>query len=112
MPNTLENTREFDETIVEEDAEVAADEETDEFAQYFKNGVAPKILITTSKGPSAVSAPFLLSAKAMPWMPALFTHAGCRLPFMLSHTIVRLRVCYGASRYLSQHPFCEAQTSV
>ncbi|KAF9285456.1 hypothetical protein BGZ68_003841 [Mortierella alpina] len=53
VPNTLENTREFDETIVEEDAEVAADEETDEFAQYFKNGVAPKILITTSKGPSA-----------------------------------------------------------
>ena len=35
---------------------VEADEETDEFAQYFKNGVAPKILITTSKGPSAVSA--------------------------------------------------------
>ncbi|KAG0247379.1 hypothetical protein BG011_001606 [Mortierella polycephala] len=53
VPNTLENTREFDETIVEDDAEVAADEETDEFAQYFQNGLAPKILITTSKGPSA-----------------------------------------------------------
>lgn len=54
MPNTLENTREFDETIVEEDEEVAADEATDEFAEYFQNGLAPKILITTSKGPSAV----------------------------------------------------------
>lgn len=58
MPNTLENTREFDETIVEEDAEVAADEATDEFSQYFQNGLTPKILITTSKGPSAVSFSF------------------------------------------------------
>ena len=55
VPNTLENTREFDETIVEEDEEVAADEATDEFAKYFQNGLAPKILITTSKGPSLVS---------------------------------------------------------
>jgi ribosome production factor 1 len=54
VPNTLENTREFDETIVEDDEEVAADEATDEFSQYFQSGVAPKILVTTSKGPSAV----------------------------------------------------------
>ncbi|KAF9976155.1 hypothetical protein BGZ73_009069 [Actinomortierella ambigua] len=53
VPNTLENTREFDETIVEDDTEVAEDEAQDEFSQYFQNGVTPKILITTSKGPSA-----------------------------------------------------------
>lgn len=65
MPNTLENTREFDETIVEEDEEVAADEATDEFAEYFQNGLTPKILITTSKGPSAVcTRTFLFSAVA------------------------------------------------
>ncbi|KAL1918580.1 uncharacterized protein VTP21DRAFT_2602 [Calcarisporiella thermophila] len=53
VPKTLENTREFDETVVEEaDEEVAEDEATDEFAQYF-NGAAPKILITTSKNVSA-----------------------------------------------------------
>lgn len=53
VPKTLENTREFDETIVQEDNEVAEDEATDEFAKYF-GGQAPKILITTSKCPSAV----------------------------------------------------------
>ncbi|ORX46907.1 Brix-domain-containing protein [Piromyces finnis] len=42
IPKTLENTREFDETIVMQD------EETDEFAEYF-NGATPKILITTSR---------------------------------------------------------------
>jgi len=61
VPNTLENTREFDETMVEEDEEVAADEATDEFSKYFQNGLTPKILITTSKGPSAVSVIILLS---------------------------------------------------
>lgn len=55
VPKTLENTREVDETIVaEDDEEVMADEEGDEFAPYF-NGVdsPPKMLITTSKSPSA-----------------------------------------------------------
>ncbi|ORX89185.1 Brix-domain-containing protein, partial [Basidiobolus meristosporus CBS 931.73] len=46
VPKTLENTREFDETIVENDEEAQ-----DEFAQYF-DGKAPKMLITTSKRPS------------------------------------------------------------
>ncbi|RUS21632.1 anticodon-binding protein [Endogone sp. FLAS-F59071] len=57
VPKTLENTREFDETIVQEDNEVAEDEATDEFAKYF-GGQAPKILITTSKCPSATSYDF------------------------------------------------------
>jgi len=49
IPKTLENTREFDETIVDvDDEEVMQDEETDEFAEYF-NGKTPKILITTSR---------------------------------------------------------------
>ncbi|RKP08689.1 anticodon-binding protein [Thamnocephalis sphaerospora] len=44
IPKTLESTREFDETVVEEQD----DEATDEFAEYF-TGQAPKVLITTSK---------------------------------------------------------------
>ncbi|CAG8728575.1 8288_t:CDS:2, partial [Cetraspora pellucida] len=53
IPKTLENTREFDETIVDpDDSEVCEDEESDEFSAYFREGVVPKILITTSKRPS------------------------------------------------------------
>ncbi|KAI8826600.1 anticodon-binding protein [Fimicolochytrium jonesii] len=51
-PKTLDNMREFDETVVGEDEEVFQEEETDEFAQYF-GGLPPKILVTTSKRPSA-----------------------------------------------------------
>ncbi|CAB4433068.1 unnamed protein product [Rhizophagus irregularis] len=52
VPKTLENTREFDETIVDaEDTEVFEDEASDEFSSYFK-GISPKMLITTSKRPS------------------------------------------------------------
>eukprot|EP01135_Chromosphaera_perkinsii_P003558 Nk52_evm16s248 gene=Nk52_evmTU16s248 len=51
IPRTIENTREFDETVVDpEDEEVQIDEESDEFADYFK-GRIPKILITTSRKP-------------------------------------------------------------
>jgi len=51
---TLENTREVDETIVDpNDEEVLQDEETDQFADYFK-GRHPKILITTGREASGV----------------------------------------------------------
>lgn len=53
VPKTIENTREKDETIVVDDAEVFQDEDCDEFASYF-NGMSPKILLTTSRRPSAV----------------------------------------------------------
>ncbi|CAG8538523.1 18743_t:CDS:2 [Racocetra fulgida] len=53
IPKTLENSREFDETIVDpNDPEVCEDKESDEFSAYFREGIAPKILITTSKRPS------------------------------------------------------------
>eukprot|EP01122_Echinamoeba_exundans_P013226 TRINITY_DN5734_c0_g1_i1.p1 TRINITY_DN5734_c0_g1~~TRINITY_DN5734_c0_g1_i1.p1 ORF type:complete len:381 (+),score=96.45 TRINITY_DN5734_c0_g1_i1:28-1143(+) len=46
---TLDNTREFDHTIVEAgDEEVADDEDNDEFAEYFRGNTTPKIMITTS----------------------------------------------------------------
>jgi len=52
IPRTLDNTREFDETIVQpNDEEVLEDERTDEFADYFK-GLPPKVMITTSKDAS------------------------------------------------------------
>lgn len=54
----------MDETIVGEDAEVCLtivtktkvleEEETDEFASYFDQSIRPKIMITTSKRPTAV----------------------------------------------------------
>ncbi|KAJ3214075.1 Ribosome production factor 1 [Clydaea vesicula] len=53
LPNTLENTREFDETIVEDDEEVLKEEEIDDFSQYFNDSLQPKILVTTSRRPSA-----------------------------------------------------------
>ncbi|TPX54920.1 hypothetical protein PhCBS80983_g05695 [Powellomyces hirtus] len=54
VPKTLENMREMDETVVgENDEEVFEEEETDEFKQYFADGVQPKIMVTTSKRASA-----------------------------------------------------------
>lgn len=54
IPATQENLREADVTIVGDDAEVFEEQETDEFAAYFAQGVTPKILITTSRRASAV----------------------------------------------------------
>ncbi|PVU92868.1 hypothetical protein BB559_003557 [Furculomyces boomerangus] len=49
VPNTQENTREYDETIIEEhDEEIAQDEAQDEFSQYY-TGKTPKVLITSTK---------------------------------------------------------------
>ncbi|GMR33847.1 hypothetical protein PMAYCL1PPCAC_04042, partial [Pristionchus mayeri] len=49
IPRTIENTREYDETMVnEEDEEVEHDEANDEFAAYYRKDVAPKVLITMS----------------------------------------------------------------
>jgi len=59
VPRTLDNTREFDETVVvPEDQEVLEDEKTDEFSDYF-NGKKPKILITTTVFPSTVCLTFV-----------------------------------------------------
>ncbi|CAG8528763.1 6080_t:CDS:2 [Dentiscutata heterogama] len=59
IPKTLENTREFDETIVDpNNSEVCEDIESDEFSAYFREGTAPKILITTSKRPSKAAYEF------------------------------------------------------
>lgn len=52
IPRTLENTREYDETIVEAgDEEVDLDDQTDEFASYFNKEYVPKILLTTVDKP-------------------------------------------------------------
>lgn len=44
----MDNTREKDVTMVDNDDEVAQDEAMDELASYF-TGKTPKILVTTSK---------------------------------------------------------------
>ncbi len=51
-PRTIEKLRVKDETYIkEEDHEVMKDEEIDEFADYFKEKVTPKLLVTTSRNP-------------------------------------------------------------
>ena len=52
IPRTIENLREIDETYIkEEDNEVMKDEEMDEFSNYFKEKITPKLLVTTSRSP-------------------------------------------------------------
>lgn len=49
VPKTIESTREYDETMVQDnDDEVEHDEAHDEFAQYFNRETTPKVLITMS----------------------------------------------------------------
>eukprot|EP00911_Craspedida_sp_UC1_P000425 UC1_evm2s321 len=49
VTRTIDNTRETDETMVDpEDAEVEADQASDEFSTYFEEGTVPKICVTTS----------------------------------------------------------------
>lgn len=48
LPRTIENTRKYDETFVDDnDEEVLGDEKDDEFAKIFSNEVQPKIMLTT-----------------------------------------------------------------
>jgi ribosome production factor 1 len=55
VTKTLDNTREFDETIVApNDEEVLKDEQVDEFAEYFQGDKVPSILITTCISPTQV----------------------------------------------------------
>ncbi|KAI7866367.1 anticodon-binding protein [Spinellus fusiger] len=51
VPKTLENTRENDETMVNNDDEVALETSMDELSSYF-TGKASKVLVTSSKSPS------------------------------------------------------------
>lgn len=51
VPRTIENTREIDETFVEDplnDRELQKEMENDEFSDYFSRKRAPKLLITTN----------------------------------------------------------------
>ncbi|KJH45468.1 brix domain protein [Dictyocaulus viviparus] len=49
VPKTIESTREYDETMVDDDdEEVKHDEANDEFAHYYNSEIVPKVLITMS----------------------------------------------------------------
>jgi len=64
-PKTLDNMREFDETVVAaDDEEVAADEANDEFAAYFQGAVTPNVLVTTNRKPVGVCLSILLLVSA------------------------------------------------
>jgi ribosome production factor 1 len=53
VPKTLDNTREWEATMVHaNDEEVEADHDDDEFHPYFQDTIRPKILITTRPKPS------------------------------------------------------------
>eukprot|EP00884_Botryococcus_braunii_P010775 jgi/Botrbrau1/1969/Bobra.0052s0012.1 len=68
IPKTLENTREPDETIVAaNDEEVQADNEQDEFASYFRQETAPKVLLTTCYKPTGVM--FMFMADIIDMLP-------------------------------------------
>jgi ribosome production factor 1 len=60
IPRTIENTRTLDETTVAaDDAEVLADEASDEFAAIFSGALAPKVMVTTARFPSAKVFPLI-----------------------------------------------------
>lgn len=60
VSQTIENTREKDETIVvADDEELEADTAEDEFAAHFNREQAPQILVTTSRKPSGAMFKFL-----------------------------------------------------
>ena len=53
VPRTIDNARELDETVVlPGDTEVAGDEADDEFADVLSGERAPKVMLTTKRGPS------------------------------------------------------------
>jgi ribosome production factor 1 len=71
IPKTIENTRAFDETIVQEgDIEVAGDEYDDEFASIFSNESQPKIMVTTR--PRCSKKLFLVISDLMQMIPNAF----------------------------------------
>jgi len=54
IPRTIELLRASDETYIkEEDKEVMKDEEIDEFADYFKEKITPRLLVTTCRNPKS-----------------------------------------------------------
>ncbi|TPX45044.1 hypothetical protein SeMB42_g00980 [Synchytrium endobioticum] len=53
VPRTIENTREYDETIVGDDEEVFQEEGIDELASYFNGTAKPKIMVTTNRRATA-----------------------------------------------------------
>jgi ribosome production factor 1 len=53
IPKTLDNTREWEATMVSaDDDEVEADHQDDEFQDYFQDTIRPKLLLTTRPKPS------------------------------------------------------------
>jgi len=61
---TIETEWKFDETFLDkEDSEVEGDEAIDEFADYFKDNLPPKLMITTSRWPSGKLFDFLKDLK-------------------------------------------------
>ena len=60
VPRTIEGTRTYDDTVVAaDDEEVLGDEAEDEFASIFSGAVAPKLMVTTQRYPSAKVFPLI-----------------------------------------------------
>lgn len=79
-PRSIDKMREPDETIVPpEDSEVEDDEALDEFENYFKGDVKPKILVTTQKHPSSKCFNFLKELVSV--LPNCFYYPRKDFPF-------------------------------
>lgn len=63
-PKDIEDKREILEELLVDEEEVAKEELYDEFSSYFSEGKKPKVLLTTSKTPSAKMFPFLKEIKS------------------------------------------------
>eukprot|EP01004_Peranema_trichophorum_P006081 NODE_4918_length_1095_cov_23.206790_g4370_i0.p1 GENE.NODE_4918_length_1095_cov_23.206790_g4370_i0~~NODE_4918_length_1095_cov_23.206790_g4370_i0.p1 ORF type:complete len:294 (-),score=56.90 NODE_4918_length_1095_cov_23.206790_g4370_i0:142-1023(-) len=72
VPKTLETLRTPDETFVQEgDEEIQKDEEEDEWANYYKEEVTPKLMITTCQNPNKATKKFVRELRSV-WPTAKF----------------------------------------
>ncbi|KAH7283453.1 hypothetical protein KP509_34G008100 [Ceratopteris richardii] len=60
VPRTIENTREYDETVARpDDDELLAEDAVDEFSAHFNSEVTPQLLITSSRWCSTMTIKFI-----------------------------------------------------
>jgi len=90
IPKTIENMRVHDETMVSpDDEEVLQDEMQDEMASYFNRETTPKILITTSDRPTAMTNKFCKELKRMIPNSSLYYRRGLALKKVIPQAVKR-----------------------
>jgi ribosome production factor 1 len=93
IPKTIENTRAYDETVVQEgDIEVAGDEYDDEFASIFSNESQPKIMVTTR--PRCSKKLFLVISDLMQMIPNAFYYPRGKNPMEISYFFLHNKLLF------------------